>query len=174
MEIIIEGNDNEKIISMHSLFKATCDELETTAADMKSQRRHSDISYKRQVFYYIAQKYSLASLPKIGKFMGRDHTSIMHGIRKIKKVFEGKDMFETQVKNIVKKAEILDEIRCGEISSEAARREKEKIDEFARIMAEKKRKQEQLNKVVRESKGEYRIAMVNGQPLCVPKAAKIG
>ena len=55
--------------------------------DMLSARRTSDIVYPRQVAYYLCKTLTLRTLPDIaGKFGGRDHTTILHGIRKIQRL----------------------------------------------------------------------------------------
>lgn len=52
--------------------------------DLLSDRRTMDIARPRQIGMYLAKKLSLKSLPEIGRrFGGRDHTTILHGVRKI-------------------------------------------------------------------------------------------
>lgn len=47
-----------------------------------STRRHRQISFARQMFYYWAARATTKSLPEIGRFCGgRDHTTILHGAR---------------------------------------------------------------------------------------------
>ena len=50
-----------------------------------SQRRHASIVFPRQVAMYLSNRLTTRSLPEIGRcFGGRDHTTIIHGVRKIK------------------------------------------------------------------------------------------
>lgn len=55
-----------------------------TMLDLKSQRRTGPVVRARQVAMYLAKKLTAASLPEIGRrFGGRDHTTVLHAVRKI-------------------------------------------------------------------------------------------
>jgi chromosomal replication initiator protein len=68
-----------------------------TVNDIKSARRTSSVVWPRQVAMYLAKKLTLNSLPKIGAYIGgRDHTTVLHGVRKIEaKLQEDADLQET-------------------------------------------------------------------------------
>lgn len=52
---------------------------------IKSARRTKDIVRPRHMISYLAAKFTKASLPHIGRLLGgQDHTTILHGIRKMK------------------------------------------------------------------------------------------
>lgn len=54
------------------------------AADLRSERRNAPIVKARQILYWLARRYTQHSLPRIGeKAGGRDHTSVLHGIRRV-------------------------------------------------------------------------------------------
>lgn len=56
-------------------------------ADILSARRTAIIARPRQVVYYLSKKLTLKSLPEIARLIGnRDHTSALHGIRKIERL----------------------------------------------------------------------------------------
>lgn len=48
--------------------------------------RGVDVSLARQMFYYLARELKGDSFPTIGKYMGKDHTTILHGYRKMKEL----------------------------------------------------------------------------------------
>jgi chromosomal replication initiator protein len=51
---------------------------------MLSQRRTANVVRPRQIAMYLAKTLTMRSLPEIGrKFGGRDHTTVLHGVRKI-------------------------------------------------------------------------------------------
>ena len=57
-----------------------------TVEDLKSKKRNANISVPRQVAMYICRTVLEESLPKIGmEFGGKDHTTVMHSVDKIKK-----------------------------------------------------------------------------------------
>ncbi len=52
--------------------------------DILSQRRTANVVRPRQVAMYLAKTLTLRSLPEIGRsFGGRDHTTVLHAVRKI-------------------------------------------------------------------------------------------
>ncbi len=59
----------------------------TTRIDIKSARRTADIVRPRQVAMYLARTFTLQSLPEIGRRFGnRDHTTVLHAVRKINRL----------------------------------------------------------------------------------------
>ena len=56
-------------------------------ADMLSARRARAVARPRQVAMYLTKQLTPRSLPEIGrKFGGRDHTTVMHAIRRIEEL----------------------------------------------------------------------------------------
>jgi chromosomal replication initiator protein len=54
---------------------------------MHSARRARQVARPRQVAMYLAKQLTARSLPEIGrKFGGRDHTTVMHAVRKIEEL----------------------------------------------------------------------------------------
>ena len=52
--------------------------------DLLSSRRNRSIVRPRQIGMYLAKSLTARSLPEIGRrFGGRDHTTVLHAIRKI-------------------------------------------------------------------------------------------
>ena len=53
-------------------------------ADMYSKKRPTSIARPRQIAMYLAKELTQKSLPEIGElFGGRDHTTVLHAVRKI-------------------------------------------------------------------------------------------
>jgi chromosomal replication initiator protein len=58
--------------------------------DLLSQRRHRSVVWPRQIGMYLAKQLTHRSLPEIGRRFGnRDHTTVLHAIRKIEGVIAG-------------------------------------------------------------------------------------
>ncbi|MGZ9074088.1 MAG: helix-turn-helix domain-containing protein, partial [Rhodoplanes sp.] len=52
--------------------------------DLLSSRRTANVVRPRQIAMYLAKTLTLRSLPEIGRrFGGRDHTTVLHAVRKI-------------------------------------------------------------------------------------------
>ncbi len=70
--------------------------------DLKSKRRTSNISLPRQIAMYICREYIGESLPKIGTaFGGKDHTTVIHSVEKIKKEIKNNKDLEIEIKKII-------------------------------------------------------------------------
>ena len=66
-----------RLMDLAARFGVTHDEL-------VSPRRSQAVAYPRQVAMYLAKTLTLRSLPEIGRrFGGRDHTTVLHAVRKI-------------------------------------------------------------------------------------------
>lgn len=60
-----------------------------TRQDMLAARRTIDVTRPRQVAMYLAKILTTRSLPEIGRrFGGRDHTTVLHSVRKIERLLE--------------------------------------------------------------------------------------
>lgn len=61
-----------------------CGELDISVEEIKSTNKKREYAYKRmQIYYEIKNEYPHLSLPTIGRLIGnRDHTTVLHGIRK--------------------------------------------------------------------------------------------
>ena len=56
---------------------------------MLSPRRSRSLARPRQIAMYLAKKYTTKSLPDIGrKFSNRDHTTVIHAVRKIDQLMQ--------------------------------------------------------------------------------------
>jgi len=78
-------------VTMDEIIKKSCEYYKLRQSDMMSPNRTRTIARPRQMAMYLCKKYTTRSLPEIGrKFGGRDHTTILHGVRKIEELI-GKD-----------------------------------------------------------------------------------
>lgn len=72
--------------------------------ELKSKKRMASIAFPRQVAMYICRVYLEESLPKIGiEFGGKDHTTVMHSVEKIKKQLKTDESLETEINKIIDK-----------------------------------------------------------------------
>ena len=71
-------------ISIEDIQKQVASHFSIRTADMFSARRARQIARPRQIAMYLAKNLTASSYPEIGRqFGGRDHTTIMHAVRKI-------------------------------------------------------------------------------------------
>jgi chromosomal replication initiator protein len=71
-------------ISVENIQKTVADFYKIKVADMYSKKRPASIARPRQIAMYLAKDMTKKSLPEIGElFGGRDHTTVLHAVRKI-------------------------------------------------------------------------------------------
>lgn len=71
-------------ISVENIQKTVADFYKIKVADMYSKKRPASIAVPRQIAMYLAKELTQKSLPEIGElFGGRDHTTVLHAVRKI-------------------------------------------------------------------------------------------
>jgi chromosomal replication initiator protein len=71
-------------ISVENIQKTVADYFKIKVADMYSKKRPASIARPRQIAMYLAKELTQKSLPEIGElFGGRDHTTVLHAVRKI-------------------------------------------------------------------------------------------
>jgi chromosomal replication initiator protein len=78
---------HERRVSVEDIQKKVAEHYGIRLADMHSPRRARPVARPRQVAMYLAKALTTHSLPEIGrKFGGRDHTTIIHGVRKVEEL----------------------------------------------------------------------------------------
>ena len=81
---------NERRVSIDDIQKQVAEQFNIRLADMSSPRRARAVARPRQAAMYLSKHMTARSLPEIGrKFGGRDHTTVMHAIRKIEELSAG-------------------------------------------------------------------------------------
>ena len=78
---------NNKKITIEEIQKKVAEHFNIRLTDMHSPRRSRSVARPRQIAMYLAKSITSRSLPEIGrKFGGRDHTTVMHAVKKIEEL----------------------------------------------------------------------------------------
>ena len=78
---------SERRITIDEIQKKVAEHFNIRLADMHSARRARQVARPRQVAMYLAKQLTPRSLPEIGrKFGGRDHTTVIHAVKKIEEL----------------------------------------------------------------------------------------
>jgi len=87
---------NDRRVTIDEIQKKVAEYYSVRVSDMHSPRRARTVARPRQVAMYLAKQLTPRSLPEIGrKFGGRDHTTVIHAVRKIEELMgEEKNMCE--------------------------------------------------------------------------------
>lgn len=63
--------------------RAICVQFNLTSDDLHSVTRVRRIARPRQIAMYLARQMTGASLPQIGRYWAKDHTTVLHALRRI-------------------------------------------------------------------------------------------
>lgn len=74
---------NGHVPSVLEIKRAVCSHFRVSHVDMMSRRRSAEIVTPRHIAMFLSKQMTLQSLPQIAKAFGRDHTTVMHGVRHI-------------------------------------------------------------------------------------------
>jgi chromosomal replication initiator protein len=78
---------NDRRVTIEEIQKRVAEHFNIKVSDMHSARRSRAVARPRQVAMYLAKQLTPRSLPEIGrKFGGRDHTTVMHAVRKVEEL----------------------------------------------------------------------------------------
>ena len=78
---------NERRVTIDEIQRRVAEHFNIKMVEMTSSRRARVVARPRQVAMYLAKQLTQRSLPEIGrKFGGRDHTTVMHAVRKIEEL----------------------------------------------------------------------------------------
>ncbi|MEQ8284456.1 chromosomal replication initiator protein DnaA [Thalassospira sp.] len=78
---------SERRVSIEEIQKRVAEHFNIKVSDMHSARRARAVARPRQVAMYLSKQLTTHSLPEIGrKYGGRDHTTVMHAVRKIEEL----------------------------------------------------------------------------------------
>lgn len=87
---------NDRRVSIDEIQKKVAEYFSVRVSDMHSPRRARTVARPRQIAMYLSKQLTPRSLPEIGrKFGGRDHTTVLHAVKKIEALIaEEKSMRE--------------------------------------------------------------------------------
>lgn len=78
---------NDRRLTIEEIQRHVAEHYNVKYSDMLSARRARAIARPRQIAMYFAKQLTSRSLPEIGrKFGGRDHTTVMHAVRRVEEL----------------------------------------------------------------------------------------
>ena len=97
--------ESEKVISCDFIQETVAKYFSINKDDLSGNKRSNDIAFPRQIAMYLCREIANMSYPQIGiDFGGRDHSTVMHGCKKIEKEIKEKNntkLIVDSVKNII-------------------------------------------------------------------------
>jgi len=93
----------DKQVSIENIQRFVAEYYKIKMSDMTSKRRTRSVARPRQVAMALSKELTNHSLPEIGSaFGGRDHTTILHGCRKVKELRETNADIREDYKNLLR------------------------------------------------------------------------
>lgn len=98
-DLLIEGKNNN--LSIESINKCVCQYFKITLTELNSKSRERKYSEPRQIAMYLMRKYTKKTLPEIAlAFGGKDHSTVIHAIKKIEKELHQSPTLKKYVEDI--------------------------------------------------------------------------
>ncbi|MBI1179034.1 MAG: chromosomal replication initiator protein DnaA [Alphaproteobacteria bacterium] len=99
LQDLIRSNDRR--VSISEIQRHVAEYFNVRLSDLLSARRARAVARPRQVAMYLAKQLTSRSLPEIGrKFGGRDHTTVMHAVRRIEELREVDSSLDQDIENL--------------------------------------------------------------------------
>ena len=87
---------------MDQVVQIICDHYNLTYEELMSKKRSHEVAIPRQVAMYICRVYLDENLTKIGiQFGGKNHTTVMHAVDKIKKEILKDDILNSEIQKMI-------------------------------------------------------------------------
>ena len=92
---------NDRRVTIEEIQRKVADYYGVRLNDLLSARRARVVARPRQVAMYLAKQLTSRSLPEIGrKFGGRDHTTVIHAVRKIEELCAADTSFHDDIDSL--------------------------------------------------------------------------
>ena len=96
-------NLQARLVTIENIQKTVADYYKVRMADLLSQRRSRSVARPRQIAMCLAKELTQHSLPEIGDaFGGRDHTTVMHAVKRIKELQDSESQTREDYSNLVR------------------------------------------------------------------------
>jgi chromosomal replication initiator protein len=97
-DIIVEYNQE---ITVEDIQRKVSGYFNIKISDLKSSKRTKKFVYPRQIAMYLCRQLTTYSYPEIGEYFGgKDHSTVIHAIKKIEAELESNTSLKQSIKNI--------------------------------------------------------------------------
>jgi chromosomal replication initiator protein len=91
----------EELISIDTIQKVVASFYNIKISDLKAKKKYKGYVIPRQIAMYLSRKLTNASLLEIGdKFGGKDHSTVIHSIKKVEERISKESPFKEIVENL--------------------------------------------------------------------------
>lgn len=82
-EVVAGVVGSEKLLTIATISDLIASQYKVTVKDMQSRSRKKNLTFPRQVAMYLCRKHTEDSLADIGRAFNRDHSTVLHSIKKV-------------------------------------------------------------------------------------------
>lgn len=82
-EVVANVVGTNKVLTIEMISELIARQFKVSISDMKSRSRKRTLTFPRQVAMYLCRKFTDDSLAEIGRAFNRDHSTVMHSIKKV-------------------------------------------------------------------------------------------
>jgi chromosomal replication initiator protein len=94
--------EEDKGVTIEIIQRVVAESFNMKVSDLKSKSNARSIALPRQIAMYLCKLLTKASLPEIGReFSGKHHTTVLHSVNKISKMYEEKGDFHRLINNLI-------------------------------------------------------------------------
>ena len=96
--------DKPREITPQLIIEVVSEHFHISVDQMMSKNRSSDIAKPRQIAMYLCKTMTSSSLDAVGALLGgRDHSTIIHGVKKVSEEYDNNESTRTLIETIKKK-----------------------------------------------------------------------
>ncbi len=107
-EFLPEEDEEEKELTVSAIKEVVADNYDLTPEEIEGKSRKKEVARARHIAVYLARELTDSSFPVLGKEFGdRDHSTVMHSHKKIKKMIKETPLLFEEIK------ELKDELKSG-------------------------------------------------------------
>ncbi len=88
-------------ITLEAIKKLVCKHFKLTVDEIRSKSRKRSIAKPRQIAMFLSRRFTEASLEAIGREFNRDHATVLHSVKRIKKELEGTSKIRHQLDYLI-------------------------------------------------------------------------
>ena len=96
-EVIADIIGRRRLLTLEIIRDFVADQFKVSVSDLQSKSRKKTVSFPRQVSMYLARKYTKEGLDNIGRAFNRDHSTVVHSVRKITEQMARNSSIRSQV-----------------------------------------------------------------------------
>ena len=97
---------SQRRVTIDEIQRRVCEHYRIRQSEMGSPRRAREVARPRQIAMYLAKQLTQRSLPEIGRrFGGRDHTTVIHAVKKIEELRARDSEIDADVRLLLRQLE---------------------------------------------------------------------